>query len=98
MSSKMTPHEILQQQLQEMSNEDMKQMLWNDPLVKSVMAAVPAEDRSKIEAFIVDFMDSWKQGAVDPIVQMASNPEFVKAFMKAITKDDPEAGGLGDLL
>lgn len=92
------PHEKLQEQLQSLSAEDLKEQLMNDPVVKAVLNAVPEQDRPRIEAFVLDFLDGWKTGAVDPIIAMASDPEFVKAFVKAMAERDPEAKDLGDLL
>ena len=98
MAHTLNSHELLQKQLQEMSNEDMQQMLLQDPLVQAVLSAVPESERSKIEAFAIDFLNGWKDGAVDPIIKMASNPDFVKALMKTISANDPDMSNLGDIL
>lgn len=91
-------HTHIKAQLDAMSHDDMVAMLERDPLVQAVLAAAPERDRERIRGFVVDFLRGWKVGAVDPIVAMASNPDFVRAFVKAVASRDPGAGGLGDLI
>lgn len=85
-------------ELENLSNEDVQRAIADDPLVKAVLSAVPDQDRDRIMAYVMDFVAGWKSGAVDPIIAMASDPEFVKAFMKAMTDRDPGAGDLGGVM
>lgn len=85
-------HSELMKQLKVMSDEDLETAVWSDPLVKSVMSAVPEGDRQGIHEFVSSFIEGWRSGTVDPIVEMAQNPEFVAAFMRAMASDEP--GGM----
>lgn len=73
-----------------MDIRDLREMLKDDPLYKQVVAALPDDQRQKIEEVVLDFVTGMQSGAIEPMMAMVDNPEFVAAFLEVMSDRDPD--------
>jgi hypothetical protein len=61
-------------------NMDLRKILEEDELYKGICAALPEDQRHKVQEFVMKYVESLQSGAWEPLLKMFNDKEFVEAL------------------
>jgi hypothetical protein len=69
---------------------DLLEQLQKDDLYKQIITNIPEDQRTLVEELTIEFVQAMQAGAIDHLMKMVENPEFIEAFIKQMHESNPD--------
>ena len=67
--------------------EDVHKTLLEDEKYNQVLESMEEEERKQTQAFMKNFMNYWQEQVINPLLELAKNPDFQKELQNKIGEE-----------